>query len=270
MQQPLRIFDMDNKIRLKFSKTGKARYISHLDLMATMRRALRRAGIGLEYSKGFNPHPDMSVALPLPVGCESVCELMDFRPKEPTLPDTAISALNASLPEGLEITEAYAPQRKFPDIAWVEVKGTLFYGADSADGADTVQQAIPRIAERISMILAQKSIIITKKTKRGESEMDIAPHIRDAQVRTESDANGRWESVFGCNSKSGVSEASGNETDDSATHKEHTAIVITAKLSAQNPSVTPSDIIAALGELKPGYEVFARTQVFDANMIPFK
>jgi hypothetical protein len=87
----------------------------------------------------------------------------------------------------------------------------------------------------MSQIFAQKSIVITKKTKRGESETDIAPFVRDVRVREEQDT-----------------------------------IVITAKLSAQNPSVTPSDIIAALGELKPGYEVFARTQVFDANMIPFK
>jgi radical SAM-linked protein len=258
---------MDGKIRLWFSKTGKAKYISHLDLMATMRRALRRAGIGLEYSKGFNPHPYMSVALPLPVGCESVCELMDFRPKEPSLPDTAMQALNASLPEGLEVTEAYAPQRKFSDIAWVGVKGTLFYVADCADIG---QQAIPQIAERISKILAQNSIVITKKTKRGESEMDITPFIRDARVHIASDANGDQEGDDGYNGNSRVGETSGNEADDSATHKEHTAIVVTAKLSAQNPSITPTDLMAALGELKPEYEVFARTQVFDANMIPFK
>ena len=67
-----------SKIRLLYSKTGKAKYISHLDLMATMRRALLRAGIELKYSEGFNPHPYMSVALPLPVGCSSICELIDI------------------------------------------------------------------------------------------------------------------------------------------------------------------------------------------------
>ena len=68
--------------RLLFEKTGDAVYISHLDLMRTMTRAFLRAGCRLKYSEGFNPHPNISIALPLSVGCEILCELMDFRKKK--------------------------------------------------------------------------------------------------------------------------------------------------------------------------------------------
>ena len=68
-----------DKLRLRFKKTGRAVYISHLDLMQTMQRAFSRAGYELKYSEGFNPHPQISIALPLSVGTASLCELMDFK-----------------------------------------------------------------------------------------------------------------------------------------------------------------------------------------------
>ena len=56
---------MSDKLRLRFSKTGRAVYISHLDLMQTMQRAFSRAGFALKYTEGYNPHPLISIALPL-------------------------------------------------------------------------------------------------------------------------------------------------------------------------------------------------------------
>ena len=61
-------------VRVWFHKTGPIRYISHLDLMRTMTRAIRRSGIDLWYTEGFNPHPYMTFALPLSLGMQSVCE----------------------------------------------------------------------------------------------------------------------------------------------------------------------------------------------------
>ena len=73
---------MKHMLRLRFCKTGKAKFISHLDLIATMRRALLRSGIRLVYSEGFNPHPYISSAIPLSVGCGSLCEALDFETVE--------------------------------------------------------------------------------------------------------------------------------------------------------------------------------------------
>ena len=60
-----------DKLRLRFEKTGRAVWISHLDLMHTIQRAFSRAGYELKYSEGFNPHPQISIALPLSVGMAS-------------------------------------------------------------------------------------------------------------------------------------------------------------------------------------------------------
>ena len=64
---------MSEKLRLRFSKKGKAIYISHLDLMRTLQRSFLRAGYPLKYSEGYNPHPLISILLPLGVGCSSEC-----------------------------------------------------------------------------------------------------------------------------------------------------------------------------------------------------
>ena len=85
-----------DKLRLRFEKTGRAVYISHLDLMHTMQRVFSRAGFELKYSEGFNPHPQISIALPLSVGTASECEIMDFRLRE----DVDLAALPASLFSG--------------------------------------------------------------------------------------------------------------------------------------------------------------------------
>ena len=154
------------KIRLKFSKTGAIKFISHLDLMATLRRGLIRAGAELQYTQGFNPHPVMSYALPLPVGHESVCELTDIALTKPLPP---ITRLNACFPDGIEILEAYEPSQKFAKIEWVEFCGKMFYDSGNTD------------FERVAQRYAADSIVITKKTKRGESDVDIVPKIRDIE-----------------------------------------------------------------------------------------
>ena len=87
-----------DKLRLRFSKKGRAVYISHLDLMRTMQRAFMRAGYALRYSEGFNPHPVISILLPLGVGASSECELMDFQLTEEADLSALPTRLTAALP----------------------------------------------------------------------------------------------------------------------------------------------------------------------------
>lgn len=61
----------------EFEKMGRMSWFSHLDLQSTMQRALRRAGLPVRYSQGFNPHVNLSFATALPVGCQSRCEILD-------------------------------------------------------------------------------------------------------------------------------------------------------------------------------------------------
>ncbi len=130
-----------DKLRLRFAKRGRAVYISHLDLMRTMQRAFLRAGYALKYSEGFNPHPVISILLPLGVGCASDCELMDFSLTEPAELSLLPERLTAAMPEGIEALEAYPGGRKGRELKWLKLAGTLEY--DSGDttargGADGV------------------------------------------------------------------------------------------------------------------------------------
>lgn len=156
-----------DKLRLRFKKTGRAVYISHLDLMHTMQRAFSRAGYELKYSEGFNPHPQISIVLPLSVGAGSLCEIMDFRIKGEAELDRLPQRLSAVLPEGIEIIEAYEQTRKPAELKWLEIQGLFEY-----DG-----RGIAEMKAGLEGFFAQESIIITKKTKRGFGETDIRPAI---------------------------------------------------------------------------------------------
>lgn len=158
-----------NKLRMRFSKTGRAIYISHLDLMATMQRAFSRAGSRLQYSEGFNPRPQISIALPLSVGTASLCELMDFRLLEEVDITSLAARLNATMPEGITVQEIYEPTRKNAELKWLAVDGLFEYDDRQVD----------IIQKQLAAFFARPSIVIEKKTKRGFGEADIRPAIRE-------------------------------------------------------------------------------------------
>ena len=158
-----------NKYRLLFSKTGRAVYISHLDLMRTMTRAFLRAGIRLKYSEGFNPHPQISIALPLSVGCESLCEIMDFKLNEDRASDDVQKALSEQLPEGIELLSVYDSERKVKELKWLRVSGVLEY--DDGSAAEK--------CDELNAFYSADSIVISKKTKRGTADADLKPAIKE-------------------------------------------------------------------------------------------
>ena len=158
-----------NKLRMRFSKTGRAISISHLDLMATMQRAFSRAGSRLQYSEGFNPRPQISIALPLSVGTASLCELMDFRLLEEVDITSLAARLNATMPEGITVQEIYEPTRKNAELKWLTVEGLFEYD----------DRPVDIMQEQLAAFFARPSIVIEKKTKRGLGEVDIRPAIRE-------------------------------------------------------------------------------------------
>ena len=158
-----------DKYRMLFSKTGRAVYISHLDLMRTVTRAFMRAECKLKYSEGFNPHPNISIALPLSVGCESVCEIMDFKMREDMPCEEIKNRLETQFPEGIAVIDVYEAECKAKEIKWLSISGVLEY--DERDAA--------AMAGKLNEFYAAESIVITKKKKRGMGESDIRPAIRD-------------------------------------------------------------------------------------------
>ncbi len=157
-----------DKYRMLFSKTGRAVYISHLDLMRTITRAFMRAECSLKYSEGFNPHPNISIALPLSVGCESVCELMDFKMREELSCSEIKERLADQFPEGIEVIDVYEAERKVKEIKWLSVSGVFEYDERSAE----------EMAGRLNEFYTAESVLITKRTKRGMGQSDIRPAIK--------------------------------------------------------------------------------------------
>ena len=156
-----------DKLRLRFTKTGRAVYISHLDLMHTMQRAFSRAGYELKYSEGFNPHPQISIALPLSVGAASLCEIMDFKLNGENDLSALPEKLSTVMPEGITVLEAYEPKRKPAEIKWLEIEGLFEYDERDAE----------KMADELTGFFAAEEIVISKKTKRGMGETDIRPAI---------------------------------------------------------------------------------------------
>ena len=95
--------------RLTYSKKGRAKFISHLDLMRTMQRAFKRAKLPVWYTQGFNPHPYIMFPLALALGTESEIEPMDIALLEEYSFDELKDRLNDVLPEGLKIMAVAEP-----------------------------------------------------------------------------------------------------------------------------------------------------------------
>src|SRR6266571_35827 len=104
------------RLRVGFNRGAQLRFITHLDLMRFWERALRRAEIDVAYSEGFSPHPQISLAAPLPVGVTSRAELMDVFLASQTTPDAFRDALAPQLPPGLGITSLEEVPLSLPSI----------------------------------------------------------------------------------------------------------------------------------------------------------
>ena len=154
------------KCRMQYEKRGPAQYISHLDLMRCFRRAFMRADVMLVFSQGFNPHPYISVPLPLPTGFASRCELLDFDTED--LPDDFLERMTKALPEGIVPKFVYQRTRGAGDIA--AVRYTVTVHGENLD------------AEAVRALFAEP-VRMLKKTKRGESEVDLRDFIRSLDVQ---------------------------------------------------------------------------------------
>ncbi len=161
--------------RLLFSKTGRARYISHLDLMRTFQRAFFRAGIPIKHTEGFNPHAFVSIALPLSVGYSSQCEILEFGLLDGVKEEEVPARMNAALPEGIVIHHCYKALRPIKTLTHLNYIITFDYETGVPTGAET---ALKELLGRDSLVVTKKS----KKAKSGFTEVDLIPLIKSWTV----------------------------------------------------------------------------------------
>ena len=159
--------------RALFEKTGTAVYISHLDLMRLFQRAFKRAGLPLTHTKGFNPRPSVSIALPLSLGVSSRCELLDFELEGEKVPNEEICRrLNECLVAGVRCLQVYDGGAKIGRIAYLDCIVDLEYDRLLPEDA----------ASRLEALFARSELVVEKKGKNGPTEQDIIPMIRKLEV----------------------------------------------------------------------------------------
>ena len=175
--------------RLLFEKTGRAVWISHLDLMRLFQRAFKRAGLPLKHTQGYNPRPSVSIALPLSVGMSSHCELLDFE-----LDGTEVSCdiicqkLNSTLVDGIRVLKVYDKGRKTGELTLLECSVSFIYTNGASDSA----------VSAIDAIFHSDELILPKKTKNGILEQNIIPMIKRISVSKKDDREIELQALVCC------------------------------------------------------------------------
>lgn len=157
---------MLKNVRIVFSKTGRAKYVSHLDLMRTMTRAMRRAQIPLWYTEGYNRHPYMTFAAPLSLGHEGLRETVDIRLEEDMPYEDLVSRLNEVLPDGLRAVEAAEAVDKAKELVAAEYELTLYCSEALA----------------VSALLAPQLTVEKRTKKKTMKTVDLRPYFENAAV----------------------------------------------------------------------------------------
>ena len=160
--------------RILFEKTGDAVYISHLDLMRLFQRAFKRGGLNLKHTQGFSPRAMVSIALPLSVGVESRCEILDYElvGQEELSFEEIKERLNATMPAGVRVLEVYDSPRKPKDLTHLDVTVRLEYDKGVPQGC----------VEAIRELFGREAVTVTKRGKNGPVEQDIIPMIADLEI----------------------------------------------------------------------------------------
>ena len=165
---------------MRFSKTDEAAYISHLDLMHCMQRVIARAQLPVWYTEGFNQHIYISIALPLSTGYSGECEFLDFNCTADEIPADAVERMNAVMPRGLSVQEIYPLSdggQKVREIAYSKFEITWEFD-------DGVPESFCRDVEEL---FAREEILILKRSKRGEKEVNIKDLMKGISLEQDTD-----------------------------------------------------------------------------------
>lgn len=217
--------------RALFEKSGQAVYISHLDLMRLFQRSFKRAGLPLTHTKGYNPRPSVSIALPLSLGVESRCELLDFDLEgAPVSCQEIRERLNQTLTEGVRILDVYETGAKLKELVYLSCK--IFLEYDSG---------IPEHAEsRIEELYRQPEVIVEKKGKNGFTQQNISPMIQSLTVERAGEKELCLDTLICCQNPS------------------------------LNPAQIVSAITKYLPELTPDYSGICRMEIYNTKKEVFR
>lgn len=159
--------------RLMFTKAGNAVWISHLDTMRLFQRAFKRCGFHLQHTQGFNPRPSVSIALPLSVGVESLCEILDFELEDEGICcQDVMDRLNDNLVDGICVTAVYENGTKIKYLKYLKCEIEMHYDGCISDTTE----------DRINSLFQQSELWMEKKGKNGLVRQNIIPMIQSLNV----------------------------------------------------------------------------------------
>ena len=163
-------------IRMKFKKHGCMKFIGHLDIMRYFQKAIRRADIDIAYSEGFSPHMIMSFAAPLGVGLTSEGEYVDLQVNSCASSKAAVDALNSVMVEGMEVVSF----KLLPE----NVKNAMSSVAAADYFVKWREGYVPENwEEKFNAFLQKEEMLIVKKPKRSEAEVDLKPMLYKTELR---------------------------------------------------------------------------------------
>jgi radical SAM-linked protein len=168
------------RVRIVFSVGEEVKYISHLDLLRAWERILRRAEVPLAYSQGFNPHPRLVIAMPLPVGCTGAMEVVDAYLYEPLPPLALSQTLQAQMPAGLAVTAVHEVDLRgpaMPSVIQHAVYRMLLEGVAYSEVAERARDFMAR--ERVEATFRGKTFDLRPLVGRLDAEAE------DGQVALE-------------------------------------------------------------------------------------
>ncbi len=166
---------------MQFMKGDIVRHLGLLDLQRTMQRALRRSGLPVAYSKGFNPHMVMSFASALSSGIPGDAELLDVSLCGEVTAEECLAAMNRVLPPALQASRVRLVDDRFPKVSaslrHAEYR-IMLWGGEAK-----------RIAESIPAFLEKEEIMALRKTKKSETMVNIRPMIHELKAEYDEEKN---------------------------------------------------------------------------------
>ncbi len=163
-------------VRIWFSKTGAAKYISHLDLNRCMDRAMHKAKIPLWYTVGFHPHAFLTFALPLSLFMDGRRESMDIKLEEEMEREELMARLNGALPPDIRVFDVTEPVMKPGKIAYASFVALAEPEGESPEAL---------LLSQMQALLCREEIVVEKRTKSGVKEVNIQPFFTEVELAVE-------------------------------------------------------------------------------------
>lgn len=164
-----------SRIRVQMQKQGRCAFLSHLDTVRALERAIRRSGLRLAYSEGFHPHPKISFAAPLAIGITSDAEVADVEFLDDVSPQDVVQRLTEQLPVGLGISKAIVVERETQSLMSQIVAACYVIDID-ADRLGPLG-----LEQGLEKILKSDSLVVKREQKGVMRETDIRPLIIDME-----------------------------------------------------------------------------------------